>query len=257
MKNIPNRILMNTLCMTLAISTVNIAFASEQELDDEYKSIKEARSLILQRQEELIRLQEMERERIINHNKKVEIYREISWLNKIIRSSDITLEKYNGYLDKYKEAQKAFDKIDFENIKFTEVNGKKWFMEFDLKNNSEYEVISYNFVINLKTHLKSSKRKITDDFYIKQDDYKRFMEDFTGTSIKRIMNPKDIEYSIEKLDFAIVLDNKKFMVFPPGEEKKAFPADLVKAIEDETEENLKLKARLTELGRELESLKGV
>lgn len=257
MKNVPNIILINTLCLTLATSTISLAIANEKEIEDEYKNIKESRSIIMKKQEELIRLQEMERERIIKHNKKVEIYREISWLNKVIRSSDITLEKYNGYLDKYKEAQKAFDKINFENIKFTEVNGKKWFMEFDLKNNSKYEVIGYNFAITLKTHLKSSKRKITDDFYIKQNDYKRFMEDFTGTSVKRVMNPKDIEYNIEKLDFAIVLDNKKFMVFPPDEEKKAFPADLVKAIEDETEENRKLKARLTELGKELESLKGL
>lgn len=139
---------------------------------------------------------------------------DIQSLRDSIDSNKADIERYTLSLKPYNDAANAFSKISDGNIKISEQNGKKWYLSFDVVNNSDLTLysVNYDMLINLngEKYQAANSNKLIREGIAPGATYTVVL-DKTASSLKR-EPASNISMDITLKSFIAKIDGKDYVV---------------------------------------------
>lgn len=188
-------------------------------VDERALKEKEARAKIAEQraiQAEIQRKELEERQKanaaLMKQQQKDSIKKEISYKQGVIEKNNTLIEELKIKMKPYEEAKKGLEKVKIDNIEFVEQDGKKWFMNFNLINNSDYEISGYDFRIVVQpSGYKETKRNFTTSATsIASGDTLPINHNLSSTSAKRVNTVDELSHNIVINEFVFLIDGAKY-----------------------------------------------
>lgn len=188
-------------------------------VDERALKEKEARAKIAEQraiQAEIQRKELEERQKanaaLMKQQQKDSIKKEIAYKQGIIEKNETSLNELKEQMKPHEAARKGLENVKVDNIEFVEKDGKKWFMNFNITNDSEYEIIGYDFRIVVQpSGYKETKRNFhSNSTSISAGDTLPISHSLTSTSAKRVDDVNELSHNIIINDFVFLIDGNQY-----------------------------------------------
>lgn len=149
---------------------------------------------------------------IMKQQQKDSIKKEIAYKQDVIEKNNSLINELKEKIKPHEAAKNGLENVKIDNIEFVEKDGKKWFMNFNIVNDSQHEIIGYDFRIVVQpSGYKETKRNFnTTSTSIASGDSLPISHSLTSTSAKRVDNVDELSHNIIINDFVFLIDGNKY-----------------------------------------------